>query len=79
MPDRRASPELRERAGTGRVRISARIVESGQSATRELTLGQPLGLATGSLTLAEVQPATRADQPIAPADYRFTFRFERDQ
>jgi len=42
-----------------------------------LTLGEPVPVADGALQLVEVQPApVVVGEPIAPADYRFTFRFD---
>ena len=55
----------------GRVRIASRHGE----ATRELTLGQPVGVAGGAVTLVEVAPAKRKDAAIPARDYRFGFRF----
>ena len=62
----------------GRVRISARIGLGRGDQTRELTQGEPVTVADGTLELVEVQPdrpATGANAPIASDDYRFGFRF----
>ncbi|HUQ14292.1 MAG TPA: hypothetical protein VM055_08470 [Novosphingobium sp.] len=57
----------------GRVRITARI----DGAAREMTLGQPVTLDHGALTLVEVRPVRVADVAPRPADYVFGFRFAR--
>ncbi len=59
----------------GRVRITARIDLGSGSQSRDLTLGEPQQVADGTLTLVEVLPAKRKDQPIYPDEYRFGFRF----
>ena len=61
----------------GRVRIRLRIELGSRSEVRELTLGEPVQVADGSLELFDVQP----DPPLAGGtgpeteDYRFGFRF----
>lgn len=62
----------------GRVRISARIDLGSGSQTRELTQGEPVQVADGTLELVEVQPdkvAGEATPAVTPGDYRFGFRF----
>ena len=62
----------------GEVRIRAKITLGRGSETRELTQGQPVPLADGTLELVEVQPdkIVGGDQaPLRPQDYRFGFRF----
>ena len=61
-------------AGQVRVRITVHLGSGDQ--TRELTLGEPVPVADGALELVEVQPAPVVGEPIRPADYRFTFRFD---
>ncbi|MBW8755964.1 MAG: hypothetical protein JF595_17850 [Sphingomonadales bacterium] len=56
----------------GRVRIVARI----GGAARELTLGQPVPMAGGTLQLAAVMPQRQRIGTIPPAAYRFGFRFD---
>jgi hypothetical protein len=58
----------------GRVRISADI---GGVGTRELTLGEPVAVSGGTLTLVDVRPGKRTPDPIAPRQYQFIFRFQR--
>ena len=60
----------------GRVRLKARIHLGSGDQTRELVLGEPVPVADGALELTRVTPARSADGDIAPADYRFTFRFD---
>ncbi|WP_156843089.1 hypothetical protein [Novosphingobium aquimarinum] len=61
----------------GRVRIRARIDLGARREFRELTQGEPVQVADGSLELVEVQP----DPPMVgqagleEADYSFGFRF----
>lgn len=61
----------------GRVRIRVRIDLGSGSQVRELTQGEPVQVADGSLELVEVQPdRPMTNEPnLAPADYRFGFRF----
>jgi hypothetical protein len=62
----------------GRVRISTLVDLGSGSRTHELTLGEPVPVADGTLELVEVRPdkVAGADKPgIAPRDYRFAFRF----
>jgi len=56
----------------GRVRLSARI---GNGPARELTLGEPVQVADGSLELVEVTPARMTGDGVKPKDYTFGFRF----
>ena len=58
----------------GRVRIRADVSGDGM---RELTLGEPLAVSGGTLTLVDVRPGKRAPEAIAPRAYQFTFRFQR--
>ena len=58
----------------GRVRIRAEVSGNGN---RELTLGEPLAVSSGALTLVDVRPSKRAAEAIAPRAYQFTFRFQR--
>lgn len=60
----------------GRVRISATLSTPTMKLTRELTLGEPIAVADGKLTLTEVRPVRDKSAGIAPADYRFGFRFD---
>lgn len=59
-------------------RLVLRVKAQGGAWSREidLTLGEPVPVADGALTLTSVTPERRTDQPIAPHDYRFTFTFQ---
>jgi hypothetical protein len=58
----------------GRVRLSARVGRT----VRELTLGQPIPVAHGTLELAAVVPErTTRNRTIQPNAYRFGFRVDR--
>jgi hypothetical protein len=62
----------------GRVRLSVRIELGSGSQVREITQGQPIPVADGTLELVEVQPDKVAggDPPaLKPGDYRCGFRF----
>ncbi|PEQ11813.1 hypothetical protein B2G71_15335 [Novosphingobium sp. PC22D] len=61
----------------GRVRLKVRIDLGARSDVRELTQGNPVHVADGSLELVEVQPdrSTPAEMDIPPGHYRFGFRF----
>ena len=63
----------------GRVQILAEIDLRGGSETlrREITLGEPIAIDDGKLTLVAAEPVPNAlTRPNLNA-YRFTFRFER--
>lgn len=59
----------------GRVRITARVDLGSGSRVHELTQGQPIPVADGTLELVEVLPDKPADGALKPAAYRFAFRF----
>ena len=58
----------------GRVRIRAEVSGGG---LHELTLGEPLAVSGGTLTLVDVRPSKRTPEAVAPRSYQFTFRFQR--
>ena len=60
----------------GRVVVNATISTPTMKLNRDLTLGEPVPVADGTLTLTEVRPARGKDTALAPADYRFGFRFD---
>jgi hypothetical protein len=60
----------------GQVRIRAEIIGSAGAEVRELTLGQPLQLDGGTVTLVSVEPPKLVPGATDPGAYRFTFRFE---
>ena len=61
----------------GRVRLSVRIGAPDGSGieTRELTLGEPLSVHGGTLTLVRVEPEKKFAGSIEREAYRFTFDF----
>ena len=61
----------------GRVRISVGFVKSDGEREVELTLGEPVSIADGTLTLTAVTPSKMAGEgrELAPSDYRFSFQF----
>jgi hypothetical protein len=58
----------------GRVRLSVRVDLGRGSMIKELTLGEPIWVADGTLELADVQPGKSSEGP-AKSEYRFGFRF----
>ncbi len=60
----------------GRLVVRTEIQGGNWRETRDLELRKPQAIADGEITLIEAAPSKMADQPIAPADYRFTFAFE---
>ncbi len=59
----------------GRVRLTVDITVGGGTIRREIITGQPLPVADGTLLLNDVAPPRLTQQPILPADYRFSFSF----
>ena len=59
----------------GRVRINAKVELGSGTQTHEMTLGEPIQVADGKLTLVEVQPEAKSDRNIYPEEYRFGFTF----
>ena len=62
-------------AWSGQVRISAQVILGSGTELRELTLGQPVPVADGTLELVEVRPVNTTKTTIGETDYRFGFRF----
>lgn len=60
----------------GRVVLRARIAGRAWETTRDLTLGERVQIADGSLALASVTPDRWTDRTIEPEDYRFGFEFQ---
>jgi hypothetical protein len=60
----------------GRVVLRVRVRGDAWSREIDLTLGEPVPVADGALTLTSVSPERRTDKPITPRDYRFTFTFQ---
>lgn len=61
----------------GQVRIRAQVTDQGGRELRELTLGKPIAVGGGRLTLIDVQPPKLAPGTTGAAQYRFAFSFER--
>lgn len=61
----------------GQVRIRAEIMARNGREVRELTLGTPIPVSGGNLTLVDAEPPKMTPGTTDPSAYRFTFRFER--
>lgn len=61
----------------GQVRIRAEISSANGREIRELTLGKPINVGGGTLTLVAAEPPKAVPGTTDPRQYRFTFRFER--
>lgn len=59
----------------GRLRIKVRVDLGSGSREHELTLGEPVHIADGNLTLVEATPAKKTKTATPPEGYRFGFRF----
>lgn len=64
-------------AGQVRLLVEIDAPGGGEQQRRELTMGQPVSLYGGRLTLSGVQPPKGIPGAIEDQRYRFTFRFER--
>ena len=60
----------------GRVVVRAKVQGGAWQRTIDLTMGQPVQVADGGLTLVSVTPDRRTDKAIKPRDYRFAFTFQ---
>jgi len=60
----------------GQLRLRVMIHLGAGDMASELVLGRPVPVADGALELVEAWPRPAAGGGIAPADYRFTFRFD---
>jgi hypothetical protein len=69
LEDSRCPPDVRC-VWAGRMRLQVRVDLGSGSQTRELTLGEPIPVADGTLELVEVWPDKGSG-----GDYRFGFRF----
>ena len=59
------------------VRIRAEVIARGGREVREMTLGTPIAVSGGTLTLVDAAPPKVAPGTADPSAYRFTFHFER--
>jgi hypothetical protein len=57
----------------GRLVLRARVETPGRGETRDLTLGVPIDLDVGRLTLVAAEPNRVAGREADPSVYRFTF------
>ncbi len=69
-------PENARCIWAGRVRVHATVSGGRWSKGMDLTLGQPVQVADGALTLVSVSPEKSTTGPIKARDYRFTFDFQ---
>ena len=60
----------------GRLVVSATVLGGGWSRQIDLTLGTPVNVADGQLTLVVATPERRAGQSSRRLPYRFTFQFQ---
>ena len=59
----------------GRVVLRVKVTGGAWQRTIDLTMGEPVQVADGGLTLVSVTPDKRTDLAIKPRDYRFAFTF----
>lgn len=59
----------------GRLRLRVAVHLGSGDSIHEVTLGQPIHVADGNLTLVEALPARSQSKPTETKDYRFGFRF----
>lgn len=60
----------------GRVVLRATVFGGGWTKQVDLTLGDPLAIADGALTLTSVSPEKTTDKHLKMHDYRFAFAFQ---
>lgn len=60
----------------GRVVLRVKVTGGAWQRTIDLTMGEPMQVADGGLTLVSVTPDKRTDVAIKPRDYRFAFTFQ---
>lgn len=60
----------------GRVVLRAKVQGGAWQREIDLTLGEPVQVADGGLTLVSVTPERRTDKPVTSGDYRFAFTFQ---
>jgi hypothetical protein len=61
----------------GQVRIRAEVMSRSGREVRELTLGKPIPVSGGTLTLVDAEPPKAVPGTTDSGAHRFTFRFER--
>ncbi|WP_447725433.1 hypothetical protein [Sphingomonas koreensis] len=60
----------------GRVVLRVKVQGGAWQREIDLTMGEPVQVADGGLTLVSVTPDRRTDTAITPRDYRFAFTFQ---
>lgn len=60
----------------GRVVLRVKVTGGAWQRTIDLTMGEPVQVADGGLTLVSATPDKRTDVAIKPRDYRFAFTFQ---
>lgn len=60
----------------GHVVLRVKVTGGAWQRTIDLTMGEPVQVADGGLTLVSVTPDKRTDTAIKPRDYRFGFTFQ---
>ena len=60
----------------GRVVLRATVLGGNSSRQIDLTLGAPVSIADGQLTLLSVEPQRTSGQPLKPEQIRFRFAFQ---
>lgn len=60
----------------GRVVLRVKVQGGAWQRNIDLTLGEPVQVADGALTLVSVTPESRTDTPVKPSHYRFAFTFQ---
>lgn len=60
----------------GRVVLRVKVTGGAWQRTIDLTMGEPVQVADGGLTLVSAAPDRRTDTAIKPRDYRFGFTFQ---
>ena len=68
-------PQNAQCVWAGRLRISTRIHLGNGDQTRELTLGEAVSVADGSLELVAARPVPNSEAAIPAGHYRFGLRF----
>ncbi|MEO6582568.1 MAG: hypothetical protein ABIN68_07175 [Sphingomicrobium sp.] len=61
----------------GQVRIRAEVTSRSGRELREMTLGTPISVSGGTLTLVDAQPPKLAPGTTDAGQYRFSFQFVR--
>ena len=60
----------------GRLKVRVEVGTGSGKHLMDVTLGEPVQVADGMLTLTDATPHTWQSPPIRPVEYHFTFKFE---